>query len=279
MLSETNEQQIDQKHNSKKLDKNRQECKGAPNIFKEIYTKSEVLHLFQKLSNRIDELEHTICMLNKKKKITQGSIPTKKEILMQLNDYDNGAMPAMDFNDMIKSIQTDITISYEMLEDRTLKLEDLIISMLEALHKHIYTLYKKDENANNVMPVVNFQDYHKNVMFVYTIHDAEIKENNTCEHKKDFMQWMVFTNEHLQKVIQSIHISLIKQCNQWRENFIEQTKIKNYSQTKEALSNKYTTMISKICNTSPHTNHSMLQKIKKTWSDLVSEDTTVRLTI
>ena len=72
MLSETNEHQRSEKYISEKLDKNRQESKGAPNIFKEIYKKSEVLYLFQKLSNRIDDLEHTVCMLNKKNKAMQG---------------------------------------------------------------------------------------------------------------------------------------------------------------------------------------------------------------
>ena len=278
MISETNEQQIDQKHNSKKLDKNRQECKGTPNIFKEIYTKSEVLYLFQKLSNRIDDLEHTICILNKKNNIKKGDIPTKKEILTQLNDYDNGAMPAIDFNAMIKCIQNDITIPYEMLEDRTLKLEDLIISMLEALHRHIDTLYKHDENANNIMPIVSFQDYHKNVMFVYTEY-IEIKNDSISEIKKDTMQWLMFTNEYLQKIIQTIHVSLIKQCNHWREKFIEQTIIKHSSQNKEVLSNKYTAMISRICNTSPHINNSMLQKIKKKWCEIVEADTMFRINV
>ena len=116
-------------------------------------------------------------------------------------------------------------------------------------------------------------------MFVYTNHDTEVKENNACEHKKDVMQWIIFTNEHLQKVIQSVHISLIKQCNQWREKFIEQTTIKHSSENKELLTNKYTSMISRICNTSPHTSHSMIQKIKKAWSELVEEDTIFRLNI
>ena len=158
MLSETNEHQINEKYISEKLDKNRQECKGVPPTFsKKIYTKSEVRYLFQQLSNRIDDLEHTVCMLNKKNKAMQGSIPTKNEILTQLNDYDNGAMPAVNFNDMIKCIQNDVTIPHEMLEDRTLKLDDLIISF-RGLHGHISTLYKHDENANNIMPIVNFQD-------------------------------------------------------------------------------------------------------------------------
>ena len=279
MLSETNEHQINEKYISEKLDKNRQESKGAPNVFKEIYTKSEVLYLFQKLSNRIDDLEHTVCMLNQKNKARQGSIPTKKEILIQLNDYDNGAMPVVDFNGMIKCIQTDISIPYEMLEDRTLKLDDMIISMLQALHRHISTLYKHDENANNVMPIVNFQDYHKNVMFVYIDNITELKKNSVDNNKKDTVQWTILTNQHIQKIIQTVHLSLIKQCNQWREKFIEHTIIKHSSENKELLSNKYTSMISRICNTSPHTNHSMLQKIKKVWCELVEEDTIFRLNI
>ncbi len=279
MLSETNEHQINEKHISEKLDKNRQECKGTPNIFKEIYTKSEVLYLFQKLSNRIDDLEHTISTIMKKNKTMQGSIPTKKEILTQLNDYDNGAMPAVDFNGMIKCIQTDVTIPHEMLEDRTLKLDDMIISMLEGLHRHLATLYKHDENTNNVMPIVNFQDYHKHVMFVYTNPTTELKKNTVTEHRKDIVQWTILTNEHLQKIIQTVHISLIKQCNQWREKFIEQTTFKHSSENKELLTNKYTSMISRICNTSPHTSHSMTQKIKKSWSELVEEDTIFRLNI
>ena len=279
MLSETNEHQINEKYISEKLDKNRQESKGALNVFKEIYTKSEVLYLFQKLSNRIDDLEHTVCMLNKKNKARQGSIPTKKEILIQLNDYDNGAMPVVDFNGMIKCIQTDVTIPHEMLEDRTLKLDDMIISMLEGLHRHLATLYKYDENANNVMPIVNFQDYHKNVMFVYIDNVPELKKNSVDDNKKDTVQWTIFTNQYLEKIIQNIHVSLIKQCNKWREKFIEQTTIKHSSQNKEILSNKYTAMISRICNTSPHTNHSMIQKIKKTWCELVAESTVFRLNV
>jgi hypothetical protein len=99
------------------------------------------------------------------------------------------------------------------------------------------------------------------------------------EFKKNTLQWTILTNEHLQKIIQNVHVSLIKQCNQWREKFIEEPIIKHSSQNKEILSNKYTAMISRICHTSPHTNHSMLQKIKKVWSELVSEETIFRLHI
>jgi hypothetical protein len=278
MLSGIKEHNISEKYTKEKIGKNRQESKGTPHVFQEVYTKSEVLHLFQKLSNRIDDLEYTVSMLKKNKAI-QRSIPTKKEILTRLNDHDNGAMPTVDFNEMMKSIQNDITIPYEMLEDRTLKLDDLIISMLQALHRHIYSQYKHDEHANNAIPLVSFQDYHKNVIFVYTENNTE-SNNPLNEHKKEtFIQWTILTNEHLQKIIQTIHVSLIKQCNQWREKFIEQTIIKHSSQNKEILSNKYTAMISRICNTSPHTNHSMIQKIKRAWSDIVSEDTVFRLNL
>jgi hypothetical protein len=280
MLSELNTRKINEKSSQDKIDKNHQESKDTPHMLQEIYTKSEVLHLFQKLSNRIDDLEHTVSILKKKNKGMQGSIPTKKEILEQLNDYDNGATPTVDFNDMIKLIQTDITIPHELLEDRTLKLDDLVISMLEALHKYLDTEHKKDENANIAMPIVNFQDYHKNVMFVYTNCTTEIKNNIiTSEYSKNTLQWTILTNEHLQKIIQNVHVSLIKQCNQWRENFIEETMVKHSSQNKEILSNKYIAMIARICHTSPHTNHSMLQKIKKVWSELVSEETIFRLHI
>lgn len=249
-------------------------------MLQEIYTKSEVLHLFQKLSNRIDDLEYTVSILKKKNKGMQGYIPTKKEILEQLNDYDNGATPTVDFIDMIKLIQTDITIPHELLEDRTLKLDDLVISMLEALHKYLDTEHKKDENANIAMPIVNFQDYHKNVIFVYTNCTSDIKNNAaTSDHSKNTLEWTILTNEHLQKIIQTAHVSLIKQCNQWREKFIEKPILKHSSQNKEILSNKYTAMIARICHTLPHTNYSMLQKIKKAWSDLVSDETIFRLNI
>lgn len=271
MLSELNTHQINEKCGQENIEKNHQGSKDTPHIFQEIYTKSEVLHLFQKLSNRIDDLEHTVSILKKKNKGMQGSIPTKKEILAQLNDYDNGATPTVDLNNMIKFIQTDITIPHELLEDRTLKLDDLVISMLEALHKYLATEHKKDENANITMPIVNFQDYHKNVIFVYTNCDTELKKNT--------LQWTILTNEHLQKIIQNVHVSLIKQCNQWREKFIEEPIIKHSSQNKEILSNKYTAMIARICHTSPHTNHSMLQKIKKSWTELISDETIFRLNI
>lgn len=280
MLSQINEIQHQDTYIQEKIHNNRQGSKGTPYVLQEIYTKSEVLHLFQKLSNRIDDLEHTVSML-KKQNVMQNNIPTKKEILAHLNDYNNGAVPAVDFNNMINHIQNDIKIPYEMLEDRTLKLDNLIISMLEALHSHIATEHTHDEHTTTILPIVNFQDYHKNVMFVYTdcITIESNNENTMGEPTKNTTQWTILTNEHTQKVIQHVHISLIKQCNQWREKFLEQSIIKYSSHNKEILSNKYTNMIARICNTSPHTNHSMLQKIKKTWAEFLSTNNTVRLII
>ena len=56
-------EQITQKTHSQKC----KEGKAPPHAFQEIYTKSEVLHLFQKLNNRIEDLEHTVSILKKKK--------------------------------------------------------------------------------------------------------------------------------------------------------------------------------------------------------------------
>lgn len=252
-----NETDTDKKYEQTTQKTPSQKCKEGkvpPHSFQEIYTKSEVLHLFQKLNNRIEDLEHTVSILKKKSKGVRDHIPTKKDILGQLNSYDNGAIPAVDFNDMLKMIQTEVTVSCSILEDKTLKLYDLILEMFEQLCTHLDEKYKSNDNANIVIPMISFQDYHKNTMFVYST-------------KK---QWSVIAHEDFQKLVQSIHIALIKQCNQWREKFMEQTT-KTSSQSKELLSNKYTSMIARICNTSPHINQSIMQKLRKVWIETISE--------
>jgi len=78
-------------------------------------------------------------------------------------------------------------------------------------------------------------------------------------------------------MIQKIHVSLINQCNRWRETFIDKKNIKEKMQNKETMCHRYTDMVARICNVSPHTNQAMLARIKKAWIELVAEENTFRL--
>ena len=266
--------------------RNLSETQRGSHVIQEFYTKTEVLHMFQKLNSRVEELEHTVTLLKQTQKKAIHTIPTKKEILTQLNDYDTGATPTIDFKTMLTLLQTTITLPHSILEDRTLKLDDLVISMLQTLHTHTsthQTSYENNENANVGLPFINFQEYHKHTLFVYsdsgTCRSDNPQPDDLEKKAENTTQWSTLTHEQLQRTIQKIHVSLIKQCNQWRETFVDTKHIKEKMQNKETMCHRYTDMVSRICNVSPHTNQAMLARIKKAWIELVAEGNVFRLTI
>jgi Ca2+-binding EF-hand superfamily protein len=253
--------------------RNLSETQQKTHVFQEFCTKTEVMHMFQKMNTRIEELERTVTLLKQTQKNATQTAPTKKEILTQLNEYDTGATPTIDFKTMLDLLQTTITLPNSILEDRTLKLDDLVISMMQTLRSHISThqsIYENHENANVGLPFINFKEYHKHTLFVYS-------DGGSDPCKSDTTQWTTLTQEQLQRMIQKIHVSLINQCNRWRETFIDKKNIKEKMQNKETMCHRYTDMVARICNVSPHTNQAMLARIKKAWIELVAEENTFRL--
>ena len=81
--------------------RNLSETQQKTHVFQEFCTKTEVMHMFQKMNTRIEELERTVTLLKQTQKNATQIAPTKKEILTQLNEYDTGATPTIDFKTML----------------------------------------------------------------------------------------------------------------------------------------------------------------------------------
>ncbi len=241
------------------------------------YDKNEVLQLFYSLTNRIEELERTVRELKTQPRVTVKSntktIP-KKEILDKLNNHDHGTTPFKSFDDFEYIVMNHITIDDNLLLNKGISLDELILEYFKETLVYIENQYRmmlhNDEtDANAVFPIVYFPENHKHTMFVYSLEKKEISGSSM------WPQWSVFTNEHLQRLTQKIHVKLISQCNQWRIDNLDGDK--NKIKRTDTLTYQYSDMISRICNVQPTTNRALMNRIKKGTLDIIQNNTDIIL--
>jgi hypothetical protein len=241
------------------------------------YEKNEVLQLFYSLTNRIEELERTVRELKTQQHATiKGNTKTipKKEILDKLNNHDHGTTPFKSFDDFEYIIMNHINIDDNLLLNKGISLDELILEYFKETLVYIENqyrmlLYNNETDANAVFPIVYFPENHKHTMFVYSLEKKEIHGSSL------WPQWSVFTNEHLQRLTQKIHVKLISQCNQWRIDNLDGDK--NKLKRNDTLTYQYSDMISRICNVQPTTNGALMTRIKKATLDIIQNNTDVRL--
>ena len=243
----------------------------------DIYTKSEVLQMFRSLSNRIEELEHTVHELKKRNGKNNIKTMTKRDVIALLNDHDTGATPFINMEEIEAAILAGkMTLDENVLLDRDLQLDDLITHTITLVCEYARKKWTNDNltTANAALPIMSFSEHHKNILFIYggtPIHTNTFSKNNNnnnqpystdditdTTHKNT---WTIFTNEHLQRMVQKIHVSLIAQCNQWRVKHLDGDK--NRGRRTENEHYRYSDMVARICNTSPVTNCAMMARIKK----------------
>ena len=247
----------------------------------DIYTKSEVLQMFRSLSNRIEELEHTVHELKKRNVKTNREAITKRDVIALLNDHDTGATPFINMEEIEAAIlEGKMTLDENVLLDRDLQLDDLITQTITLVCEYARKKWTNDNltTANAALPIMSFSEYNKNIMFIYGYPPAHTKtfskSNSNQSYTNDITDitdiadttthkntWTIFTNEHLQRMVQKIHVSLIAQCNQWRVKHLDGDK--NRGRRTENEHYRYSDMVARICNTSPVTNCAMMVRIKK----------------
>lgn len=231
--------------------------------------KNELLQIVYSLTNRIEELEKTVRELKIQKHSTLKETMPKKEILDKLNNHDHGATPFKTF-DELEYIINHITIDDNLLLNKGITFDELVLEYLKKTIVHIDNKYRtmlfnSETDANILFPIVYFPNIHKHTMFVYLLEKKD--KNNTLTYP----QWSLFTNEHLQRLTQKIHVQLIKQCNQWRIDNLDGDK--NKLKLTDTLTYQYSDMISRICNIQPTTNRTLMNRIKKATLDIIQNNT------
>lgn len=260
--------------------------------------------MFRSLSNRIDELEHTVGELKKRSgKTSRSAAPTKSEVIAMLNHHDTGATPFMNMEEIESAISAGrMTLDEHVLLDRNLQLDDLITHTITLMCEYVVKKWRNDSAAtsNAALPIMSFLEHHKNILFVYggavtsivnggTPTQTTTSSNNNQSYNtdttnttnKNILQtgsryiWTIFTNEHLQRIVQKIHVSLIAQCNQWRVQHLDGDK--NRGRRTENEHYRYSDMVARICNVSPGTNCAMMARIKKGLVEAVADATDFKL--
>lgn len=220
---------------------------------------SHIYNLIESLCKKVNHLEKTVSEL----RLNAKKIPSKKHILLCLNDIEKGVTPFISINEFIKSfaeVEIELDRSSGVKYDKGFHISTLVDTLLRNTVQYLERRYQCENNnyTNYHLPIIAFP-YHKNVLYYY---------------KKDDNKWLQMTSKEYSWFIQKIHVQIMIHFQQKWDN-VEIDDKKNHNMELLLRFNRekreeYQQSMNKICNVNIE-NHSVSSKIKNVLFSIFSE--------